>query len=125
MSSGERWHISNDSYDFDYCPYGSMDDAIEAGKDEYGDEFWVGREVRFKPQIDEEKVIDDLRDQAYDFADEYADDWLLSIAEKDVERLRYMLQRAFKLWMFETGNVPSFFVIVDTRHVVNGEVVNG
>lgn len=121
----ERWHASEDSYDFDYDAYGSMEDAVEGGKCEYGGEFWVGREVRFQPQVDEDKIIDEVRDQAYEFADEYAEDWLLSVAEKDAKKLRDMLQEAFELWMFETGNEPDFFMVVDTRRVLNGEVVDG
>lgn len=123
-SAHERWHLSEDSYSYDYCPYGSMEDAVEAGRSDYGDEFWVGREVRFQPQVDEEKIIDEVRDQAYEFAYEYAEDWLLSVTEKDAEMLRDMLQEAFELWMFETGNEPNFFIVVDTRRVLNGEVVD-
>lgn len=124
-SESERWHLSEDGETYDYDAYGSMEDAIEAGKQKFGNDFYAGREVSWLPQIDEEKIIDDLRDQAYDFADEYADNWLISVKEKDLELLRKIMQEAFELWMFETGNQITFFMVEKPMHVLNGRAYRG
>lgn len=130
---GERWHLSHDGEFYDCGAYATRAEAVRAGclmyqdiedgredcNDLYADKdawrvdpiFYVGLEMEFRPAIMAEDVIETLRCQAYDYAGEYAEGWLVHVSPEEMERLRASLQDAFDSWMRETHNEPGFFMV--------------
>ena len=82
--------------------------------------FFVGIAVEFAPEVDEDDVLDRIASDAYDFGDEWAQDWiddLDGISQAERERLRGMLQDALDRWLDETKNRPGFFMVERVEHV--------
>lgn len=123
-SDGERWHLSEDGETYDYDAYGSMEEAIEAGKQKFGKDFYAGREIPWWPSVDEDVILSDLAYQAGEFAGESAEDWP-DVSKAEREELREKLQDVLDVWLLETRNEPNFFMVEDSVHVVGGTAYRG
>jgi hypothetical protein len=107
--------------DFGNCEYDSIEEALkDAKKDAASREdkprwCFIGEQVEFKPQIDVDMIIDQLKDSADDFAYEYADDYLVGVSDEARKKLEKSMQKVFEEWAEKTGNKAGFFKIEDSR----------
>lgn len=127
-----NWVYSLDGERYDSSEYDSRDMAIAAARKEYESEkpesFYVARVVEWEPCIDAENVIDDLRGQAFDDADEWADGYLeeppfsagktaRNLWRQQLLDLSQRLTATFKEWAKETKNEPTFFTVIETEEI--------
>lgn len=104
----ERWSISDE--------YDTKEDAIRAGKEwaesEALDSFEVGKCVDPTiPGIDGDRIIEDVTEAMYDVVGEVSEDWLQKVKREDVASLEEKLNKVFRQWLKDTGNMPTFFAI--------------
>ena len=83
-------------------------------------DFFVGISDRFEPDVNEDKVIECLHDDAESFAGEVAEDWLEWLRDTDRHKLHDMLQAAFDRWAKETRNEPDFYNVWHIEHIDGG-----
>lgn len=101
--------------------YDSKEDAIEAGREYFGDansNFEVGQVAPVDvAMISADFVLDNVAENVYEEVGEVADDLFVHTPKEDVDLLDNMLNSAFKQWMKQTNNEPEFYRIVDRQDV--------
>lgn len=98
--------------------YRSRKEAIEAGRKELGDGFYIGKAVRFVPRIDAEYIIERLQMEAYDEVGEVSDGWLdFRYGNAEVEDLQKRLQAAFDEWLESVKQKPGFYAVRETEWI--------
>jgi hypothetical protein len=78
----------------------------------------AGLLVRFSPYIDGEDVIDTVRDRAYDFGGEYAEDYLSGVKREVEQELSEQLTKVFNEWAIKHSQQPSFYNIHKTKEII-------
>lgn len=133
------WYLSRDGECFDVGPYGSRDEAINAGVKMYRDvarpqgaiwndlfslsraadepTFYVGRRVDYVPTIDADMVIEWLQSDAYEEGGECSDGWLDDVTSEERDKLQRALQTALDRWIKYTKNEPDFFMVPNVSEV--------
>lgn len=135
--ANKTWSIAPKNAAFLYERYETRGEAVNAGVEMYrcalsgdGNElfsseaarsaapsFLVGRVEEWWPVINEDSIIEEMQDQAYDAAGEWADLWLAHQPQAELEQLRSALQRAFDEWIAATGNEPDFYTVDDIDEI--------
>lgn len=67
------------------------------------------------PDVDADHVIDQVREEAYDVAGEFADDWLVRIDPDALASLTARLSAVFRVWMAEHDHEPTFWTVTDEQ----------
>lgn len=98
----------------------AMQDAISSDMTDT-DPLYVGKINYFEPAVDAESVVYNLQDSAYDFAGEYAADYLNHITREEAQDLEDILTSAFNSWAQKTNNGnKSFFIVTDVEKFTIG-----
>lgn len=120
----DHWTFSTDEEWWGNEDYPTREEAIEAGKDAYGDpnsddfgDFYIGQieEVRFEYQDAEwldlaEKVIENFVDMLSDEVGEGSEQWYDNISKENEDELNRRLAKAVMDWIEDCGmqnNVDS------------------
>lgn len=104
----ERW--DNECFDtIGKC----LADAIRNECSNPGDIVYVGECVPFEISVNAELVLDDLNEQAGDFAGEVGEDWMEDVPhERDkIDMLSKELSTVVVSWLKAHGSLPGFYAI--------------
>ena len=98
----------NYAYSFDnehyFGQYDSIRIALRLAKQDikYNDELkniktiYIGRVYKYEPYVDAVRVIEWVQQDAYDEADEYAEDYLDNVKKEELQKLEAMLTETFR-----------------------------
>lgn len=118
--NGEEWEpelFCNQSKAIEYLrelirehnKYAEEDDKIEYG--------YIGLKEDYQPQIDAERVVENLSEDSYNDSPDYGDGWLIDLPDDDLELLQDMLDDTLKKWINKTGNHPLHYEVKDEQKV--------
>ena len=103
-TDGELW--CGDFYD-------TKEEAIAAARRDGLSEFYVGQfKLTELPHIDAERLMDDLADQVFDEAGEFAENYLDDVTEEQIKELEQKLNAVFAEWSSAHCLDPDFGTIV-------------
>ncbi|MBC1982791.1 hypothetical protein [Listeria booriae] len=87
------------------------------------DEVRTGEVEEYVSSIDTEHLIDQLRDQAYDFGDEFSEGYLDSVTNEQEAELADALNKALHEWEAKNNHSPKFWLItnIQTHYVPESE----
>ncbi len=124
------WVYSQDEESYSYDFYETKELAIEAGKENFGDDgFFVAKSfkpdgIEFFPDAYDliERAQDNLAES--DAGGEWSEDWLETskqarkrVSDQDIARLDFALKEAFGKWMDETANRPKFYTVSESEEI--------
>lgn len=66
---------------------------------------------KWKPEIDGERIVDMLQDDAYDFGGEFAENYLQGVTTEGINELTNVLTKAFGAWAAKHGYKPDFYPV--------------
>ncbi len=123
MQTTNKWNYYLDDDDCTCMDlFDSKEAALKAGteeaKRERADTITVGRVEEFVPdvRIYTSFLVEDLQNQAYDDAGEYAETWLADVTDKDFDDLENILDAAFTHWLDRHPEYkPNFYTLTDTE----------
>lgn len=119
MQPTDKWNYYLDDDDITCMDFfDSKEAALKAGmeevKRERADTITVGRVEEFVPDV--RVFVEDLQDQAYDDAGEYAETWLADVTDDDFDDLENILDVAFTRWLDRHPEYkPNFYTLTDTE----------
>lgn len=121
MKSKEEWILGIDKNHFNWGDtYCSKEEAIDAGRKElinnpasFGSYcFYVGRLIRPEPKADIDNILEDLvRDAVYIY-DEYYNDFLEDVTDKQREELEHNINKVIQSWL-DKHNLRDYGYLVD------------
>lgn len=118
LPNEERWSSCDDGYD-------TKEEAIQAGREfmreEYPDydSFEVGKKViPVIPSINAYSILETTSENMYWDVGEIAEDWLSDVNRKEENNLEERLNSVFLAWLEETGNMPTFWKVVNVENVL-------
>ena len=116
-----QWSYSLDE-ETCWATYDTKEEAIAAGiedaKTEGYSAVYVGKCEFYYPEIDEDHLLDVIRQRAYESEfGEYSDGWLENTTIEEGRALGRMLNDAFHEWLRQTGNVPKFYICYASEEV--------
>lgn len=124
MMENDLW-ACHDAADGNWpCPeYKTREAAIEAGRAQFDHDFYIGKKEDWWPSADAMSVIEGMEYAAYEFADEYAEDWLSHIRYDSPETadLQDRLQKVIDQWIKDHHLEPTFFLIRETESIERKE----
>lgn len=124
MMENELWacHDTPDG-NWPYPEYETREAAIAAGRKQFDCDFYVGKKEEWWPTADAMAVIEGMESDAYEFADEYAEDWLSRVRFDSPETadLQNRLQEVIDNWIKDHHLEPTFFLIRDTEAIERAE----
>ncbi len=92
----------------------ALKSGMEEAKRERADTITIGRVEEFVPDV--RVFVEDLQDQAYDDAGEYAETWLADVTDDDFDDLENILDAAFTRWLDRHPEYkPNFYTLTDTE----------
>lgn len=111
-----KWTFTDDEEHWNNAEFFTEQEAIEAGKDYYYDTneettFYVGWIKEPDVIVEGEKVAYDVSEGFRGQCGSYADHWFSNIKVNDLDSLSRRLEETVKIWLKETGNVPTFHTI--------------
>lgn len=124
----EYWGSFDDDYGFYYGPYSSVDEAIEEMNAEYRllalddpegntllDVYFIGKKMEFVPIVDEDKVIEQIDEDAYmefECCGCY-EDIFDGVTKEQKEELSDMLTEAYNRWAEKNKVEYNTFLITE------------
>lgn len=136
MENQGKWvvNISEDGIWSSIDEFNTKEQAITFGKTEfediYEDEvgekhdsatykkvFYVGQIEKFIPYVNVDSVLDNVVENAYDEVGEVVEGFLGSVSKEEYGFLEERLNDAFKTWLDETKNHPTFWKIVNVEKI--------
>lgn len=78
---------------------------------------FVGEVEDFAPVVDAERVIYQLTDQAYDEANDGAEEYLNDVTEAELDALEKELTKAFNTWSKKYKHEPNFSLIKNVKEI--------
>lgn len=123
MQPTDKWNYYLDDddvtcVDFFDSKEAALKAAMEEAKSGCVDTITVGRVQKFVPDVSvyTSFLMEDLQDQAYDEAGEYAETWLADVTDKDFDDLENILDAAFTRWLDRHPEYkPDFYTLTDTE----------
>lgn len=123
MQPTDKWNYYLDDDDCTCVDFfDSKEAALKAGmeeaKRERADTITVGRVEEFVPdvRIYTSFLVEDLQNQAYGDAGDYAETWLADVTDKDFDDLENILDAAFTHWLDRHPEYkPNFYTLTDTE----------
>ncbi len=94
-------------------------DAVENYDKEIGDIIYVGEPVDFTINVDSDRVLENLEEDAFDFAGEAAESWepLIEAKRENLDELSEQLSKVVEEWLVKHGMNPTFYQIANVRAV--------
>lgn len=74
--------------------------------------FYVGRLIRPVPKADIDNIIEDLKNDAIDIYDEYCNDFLEDVTDKQREELEHNINKVVQSWL-DKHNLRDYGYLVD------------
>lgn len=132
MKQGEEWVLGLNEDRFNFCDtYHSKEEAIDVGRKElinakshnsasFGNYsmddsfmcFYVGRLIRPEPKADIDNIIEDLVSDAVYIYDEYYNDFLEDVTDKQREELEHNINKVIQNWL-DKHNLRDYGYFVD------------
>lgn len=132
MKQGEEWVLGLNEDRFNFCDtYHSKEEAIDVGRKElinakshnsaslgnYSMDdsfmcFYVGRLIRPEPKADIDNIIEDLVSDAVYIYDEYYNDFLEDVTDKQREELEHNINKVIQNWL-DKHNLRDYGYLVD------------
>lgn len=132
MKQGEEWVLGLNEDRFNFCDtYHSKEEAIDVGRKElinakshnsasFGNYsmddsfmcFYVGRLIRPEPKADIDNIIEDLVSDAVYIYDEYYNDFLEDVTDKQREELEHNINKVIQNWL-DKHNLGDYGYLVD------------
>lgn len=133
MKQGEEeWVLGLNEDRFNFCDtYHSKEEAIDVGRKElinakphnsasFGNYsmddsfmcFYVGRLIRPEPKADVDNIIEDLVSDAVYIYDEYYNDFLEDVTDKQREELEHNINKVIQNWL-DKHNLRDYGYLVD------------
>lgn len=75
----------------------------------------TGEVEEYVSSIDTEYLIDQLRDQAYDFGDEFSEGYLHGVSDEQEAELAEVLNKALHEWEAKHNHSPKFWLITNIQ----------
>ena len=70
---------------------------------------------KWKPEIDGERIVDMLHEDAYDFGGEVAENYLQGVPTDEINELTDVLTKAFCTWAAKHGYNPDFYPVENVQ----------
>lgn len=98
--------------------FDTVDECIKDAKENYGyaigETIAIGETASFVVNIDAERVLENLEEDAYEECGEAAERWI-DYKKGSLNKLSEKLTQCVNEWLKETEQEPSFYHITDTR----------
>ena len=100
-------------------------EAMYYYKDDEKDQdfIWVGQTKSLSLGVNVDSVLENLSEEAYDLAGEYAEDYLSNVKLNHQKVLEERLNFVLESWMKEFKYEPNFFTVVNVEKVIVSEFV--
>lgn len=129
MQKGMMTMVGKYVYGFDdYCftgeEYDTPEEALAAAQEEEKESLpdethtvvYIGTVgEKWKPEIDGERIVDMLHDDAYDFGGEIAENYLQEVPTEEIDELTKVLTKAFNEWAAKHGYKPGFYPVENVK----------
>lgn len=94
-------------------------EAIWYYKDDEKDQdfIWIGQTKAISLGVNVDRIIEDLGEEAYDQAGEYAEDYLTKVASSHQKVLEERLNEVLVAWMKEFKYEPNFWTVTNIRKI--------
>lgn len=122
MNNNGKWTFSSNEEYFNHGEYfETKAEAIEAGKDYYGDDcIYVGQveEVGLGVCVDVSAILEHINESMSDeVGSDVANDYLMDTKQEDDDELEKELQDVIIKWIKRHGYEPTFFSVVNIEKV--------
>lgn len=91
---------------------GKYSDVFMADMDRSFVCFYVGRLIRPAPEVNIDNIIEDLKNDAIDIYDEYCNDFLEDVTNKQREELKHNINKVVQSWL-DKYNLRDYGYLVD------------
>jgi len=110
-SDAELWY--NDNFDTIEECISAAKESIKSGNEDLRDIVYVGETNSFIPHVDAEWVLDQLVEDAAEFAGEVSDGWDAYDYKKksELEELSEALSKCVLEWLKKYGREPEFYAV--------------
>lgn len=105
-----KWGYSRDEEHY-HGDFDTKEEAIEEGKSCERGDFTVGQYRDPNLEVDADRVLDQILEEAYDEGGDCVEGWLSRVPRKQLEALSLTLSAAFQKWLVEHKHLPSFGII--------------
>lgn len=116
------WCYSHDGEHFE-GEFETKDDAIAEGvfylkeEDDDRDYIYVGIIQKIGLGVNACRIIEDLQEQAYDQAGDYADDYLARVTREQEELLEARMNEVLHDWLKDFNYQPKFWTVVGVEKI--------
>lgn len=97
----------------------AIEEAIYYYKDDEKDQdfIWVGQTKNISLGVNVDRIIEDLSEEAYDQAGEYAEDYLTTVESSHQKVLEERLNEVLVTWMKELKYEPNFWTVTNVEKI--------
>jgi hypothetical protein len=120
MTKQYTWNTSMDAEWWDYGIFESIEECIEDSKNyEVTDSIFVGEVEPYEINVDADRVLEDLEQDASDECGEAAEGWCPSydIERTEIDHLSAKLTNIVRAWLKQQNYLPHFYNIINIREV--------
>lgn len=122
MKKQYTWSAEKNAERYENGVWATVDECIaeaEAVGVARGDTIYVGECENFQISVDCVNIFEILREEAYDFADDYGEDWCndLDFSQEDTEKLNEKLSQVIIDFLTEHNAMPNFYQVDSVRAV--------
>ncbi len=96
--------------------YETIEEAIEAGKKEIGESFYIGEKVKYLPSISVD-IVEDLISNAEEECGEWTYGWLDNLKSEQIDDLNDKVLDVVYDWLKKYDNMPTFFLVKNIHHI--------
>jgi hypothetical protein len=121
----DMWTYSYNGEDYDsYEYFDTKEEAIEYVENDFTVGVWIGQvDYDFKPEIDADRVIEEIQNDAYRNSVEWGDTYLEDVTQEHEQELQEELQKALDKWIDKHNYHPNFFSIKNSFYCdIDGSV---
>ena len=115
-----KWVTSFTGEEYDYEEFDTKIQAIQYLKEENYNECryaYIGQVELYHPQIDVDKVIEQLSEDSYNDSPEWGGGYLIDCPQEQIDDLENMLNVVLKEWIDKWNNYPKHFTVKNVETV--------
>lgn len=112
------WEYSQEEEIWRHDTFDTIEECVADAKENYGlsnGSVFVGECVLFDTYVNAYDVLEQLKQDAFDFAGECAEGWDLFVNMAEVDELSESLTEVVKNWLKKYNREPSFYSVGNIR----------